>query len=123
MQERSKIQGLKRIIKISIAMLIIAVLVILGLFVKNARTFENSSMDRWLVLSESQQIDAVYKVAPEFDDDMGLLLNCVTKIARIPDSGSMNIRDAISLCYNGMKINSETLTEGLENNDTEKKDK
>ena len=106
MQKRTKIQSLKRIIKIGIATLILVVLIVLGLFVKSNRTFENSNMKKWSELSESQQIDAVYKVVSDVDD-MGLLLNCVTKIADLPDSERMDVRDAISLCYNGIKINIE----------------
>ena len=116
MQKRTKIQKIKRLLKIGIAAGIFALLFVLGLFVKINYTFENSNMKKWLVLSTNQQINTVHKIALDVDD-MDLLLDCVTKIANLPDSENMNIRDAVSLCYNGIKINAGKSSENSESND------
>lgn len=116
MQKRTKLQNLKRFIKIGIAVGLLVVLIVLGVFVKSKQTFENSNTKKWLNLSPTQQIDTVHKVVSDVDD-MDLLLDCVTKIANLPDSDTMDIRDAVALCYNGIKMSIETLPEGLEKND------
>ena len=117
MSKTTKIQRLKRFVKISVACCVLILLVVLGFFVKHIYTFENSNMKKWLSLSEQQQILTVKRVISDFDalENSDLLIQCITKIALLPDSERMDIRDAASLCYNGIKINSN------ENSDDEKK--
>ena len=118
MSKETKIQRLKRLFKISVACCVLILLVVLGFFVKHIYTFENSSMKKWLSLSEQQQVLTIKRVIPDFDtlENNDLLIQCITKIALLPDSENMDIRDAASLCYNGMKINS-----GKDSDDEEKK--
>lgn len=105
MSKTTKIKLIKRILKVSIAGAVLVVLIVLGFFVKNTRTFENADMKKWLALTESQQIATLNRVVANFDNQT-LLIKCVTKIAKLPDSDKMDIRDAIVICYNGIKINS-----------------
>lgn len=104
MQKKSKIKRIKRIFKISIAFGFALLLIILGFFVKHNYTFENSNMKKWLTLSEQQQISTLKRVISNLDNQE-LLIQCVTKIAMLPDSEEMDIGDAAVLCYNGIKIN------------------
>lgn len=104
MSKKSKIRLIKRIIKVFIAVVILVLLILLGFFVKHTRTFEDANMKKWLELSASQQTQTVKRIIPQFDGDT-LLVQCITKIAELPDSEKMNIRDAAVLCYNGIKIN------------------
>ena len=103
----TKIRIIKRIIKITVATVVLVALVFLGFFVKYNYTFENANMEKWLGLSESQRIATINRVIPN-PDNRELLVQCVTKIAELPDSDKMDIRDAISICYNGIKANSES---------------
>jgi len=105
MSKESKIRLIKRILKVSIATVVLLVLVILGFFVNYTYTFENSDMKKWLELTDEQRTKTVKRVIPKLEDD-ALLIQCVTKIAELPDSEKMDIRDAVALCYNGIKINS-----------------
>ena len=101
----TKIKFIKRIMKITIACSVVVVLIVLGFFVKNGyNTFENSGMEKWLSLTESQRIATLRRVVPNCDDNE-LLLKCVTRVAQLPDSDKMDIRDAIVICYNGIKLN------------------
>jgi nitrogen regulatory protein PII-like uncharacterized protein len=103
MSKKTKIKTVKRILKISIAATVAIVLVVLGFFVKHNYTFENASMDKWSDLTSEQQIATLNRVVSDYTDQE-LLLQCVSKIAQISDSGKMDIRDAIVICYNGIKI-------------------
>ena len=38
------------------------------------------------------------------DKDINLLVACVDKMATLPDSGEMAIRDAASLCHTGIQL-------------------
>ena len=105
MSKTTKIKLIKRILKVSIAGAVLVVLIVLGFFVKNTRTFENTDMKKWLALTENQQIATLHRVVTNYDNET-LLIKCVTKIAQLPDSDKMDIRDAIVICYNGIKINS-----------------
>ena len=87
--------------------MVLIALVFLGFFVKYNHTFENANMGKWLTLSESQRVATINRVVSN-PSDQELLLQCVTKIAELPDSDKMDIRDAISICYNGIMANSES---------------
>jgi len=102
--KRTKIQKIKRAIKIMLASFLIMLLVVLGIFVRPVRTFEGSHLPRWLTLSDSQRIATLHKVVHSSDND-DLIIQCVSKIASFPDSDEMIIRYAISFCYNGIKLN------------------
>lgn len=104
MPKKSKTRLIKRMLKISIAGIVGLVLIVLGFFVNRTYTFENSNMKKWLELSDEQQIKTLKRVVKKSDND-DLLIQCVTKIAELPDSEKMDIRDAVVLCYNGIKIN------------------
>lgn len=88
----------------TVAIGILVVLAILGFFVKHNRTFENANMSKWLVLSESQRISTVRRIIPDHSNQE-LLLQCVMKIAQLPDADKMDIRDAIAICDSGIKAN------------------
>ena len=106
MSKKTKFQKLKSFIKISIVVLILAVFVILGLFIKPTRTFENAHMKKWLTLSEQERITTLQRIVPNAENQ-NLLMDCVSKIAELPDSNEMVIHDATVLCYNGIKLNTE----------------
>ena len=106
MTKRTKIQQIKLILKISIVVCVLGIFLVLGFFVKPIRTFEKSPMKKWLSLSEQEQITTVQNIVPNAENQ-DLLIQCITKIATLPDSNKMIIHDAAVLCYNGIKLNSK----------------
>jgi len=107
MAKRTKIQQIKMFIKILIVILVFAIFVVLGLFIKPIRTFENSHMKKWLSLSQQEKITTVQRIVPN-TENQDLLIDCVTKIAELSNSNEMIVHDAVVLCYNGIKLNQET---------------
>ena len=107
MTYKTKIQRIKLFIKISIVVIVICIFIVLGFFVKPTPSFENSNMKKWPLLSDNQKTDVLKNILKN-DFDQDLLIKCVDKIAELPDSSEMQIRDAVSLCYNGIILNSET---------------
>lgn len=106
MKKQTKFQQIKLFVKILIVVLVLSIFVILGLFVKPMQTFENAHMKKWLLLSEQERITTIQRIVPNADNQ-DLLINCVTKIAELPNSNEMVVHDAIVLCYNGIKLNLE----------------
>ncbi len=107
MTKKTKIQLIKRFIKISIIVFVLFTFIVLGFFVKPTHTFENASMKKWAKLTKKQQIETIEHVVKNIQNQ-DLLLDCVSKIASLPKSSEMQIRDATVLCYNGIKLNSES---------------
>ncbi len=106
MTQQTKIQQIKLFIKISIIVCVLGIFVVLGFFVQPIKTFEKSHMKKWLTLSEQEKITTIQRIVPNAEQQ-DLLINCVTKIAELPDSNKMIIHDAAVLCYNGIKLNSQ----------------
>lgn len=104
MTQKTKLQKIKLFIKISIVFVVCCTFVVLGFFVKPIRTFENSNMKKWTMLSEQDKITTIQRIVPNAENQ-DLLIDCVTKISNLPNSNEMIIRDATVLCYNGIKFN------------------
>jgi len=104
----NKIIKIKNFIKIIVASILCVLLVFLTFFVKhNDNISENSIVNKWVDLSDIQRVKILQHIVPEMNDN-DLLIDCVNKIASLPDSENMIIRTAVSLCYNGIILNSVT---------------
>ena len=104
MTRKTKFQYIKNFIKISVATGLVVLFIVLTFFVKHTHTFENSNMAKWTSLSDIQQINTIKRISPDFNKD-DLFMKCMEKIAALPESDNMIIQSAISLCYNGIKLN------------------
>lgn len=101
------IQRIKLFIKASIIIGILAIFIVCGIFVRPTITAENARMEKWLTLNETQRISTIRHVIKDFDGNE-ILIKCVDKIAQLPNSNEMLIRDAIVLCNGGIQMNLES---------------
>lgn len=101
------IQQIKLFIKASIITTVLAIFVVLGIFVRPTIIYENARMEKWLELNDSQRVSTVQHVIKDFDGNE-ILIKCVDKIAQLPNSNEMLIRDAIVLCNGGIQMNLES---------------
>ncbi len=108
MKQNAKIQKIKLFIKTSIIVVLLFIFVVLGIFIRPNHTFENARMKKWLVLDDQQRISTLNRVVKNANDE-GLLFKCVDKIANLPDSNEMLIRDAIVICYNGIQMSAQNV--------------
>ena len=94
---------LKKYLKlfVGIGVLILAVFV----FVQTQKTtaLESGQLKNWRSASVQRRIAAV-KVLTASENNLELLVKCVDKIATLPDSGDMPVRDAVELCFVGMQL-------------------
>lgn len=110
-QKKTKIQQIKRVIKIAVASSLVLLLVVLGFFVQYTnQTYENTNMKKWKKLTDSQKITTLNYVV-KHNPDSELMLACMNKISTLSDANEMMVRDAAALCYNGIKLNTESNAE------------
>ncbi len=107
------IQQIKLFIKASIIIAVLAIFIVLGIFVRPTSSFENARMGKWTTMNDMQRQTAIGRIVKDFDGDE-ILVKCVDKIAQLPDSNEMLIRDAIVLCHGGIQMNLEHVSDEAE---------
>lgn len=85
---------------LGIAVLLIAFFV----FFRTQRSNDLSvgNLKNWIAASTDQRIATTRMVVASDDTDIDLIVACVSKMATLPDSHEMVVRDAISLCHTGI---------------------
>ena len=88
-------------ILIGAAVLIVA----LFIFTASLRTKDLSggSLKNWLSANNEERIATVRTLIGS-DENIDIVVACVSKIATLPDSGEMTIADAARLCNMGMQL-------------------
>lgn len=84
---------------------IAALVLVFMVFVMTQRTenLETATLKKWPAASLERRIAAA-KILVGSDENAELIVQCIDKIAAMPDSGEMEIRDAASLCYTGIQL-------------------
>ena len=94
---------IKRYFKIFIGIAALTLCICVFFFVSRAADLENGNMNNWLAASVEQRTAAV-KILTGGDEHTELMVACLDKIAALPDSSEMMVRDAASLCYTGIQL-------------------
>lgn len=94
---------IKKYFKILIG--IAALLLVFMVFVMTQRSenLEVSTLKKWPAASLERRTAAA-KILTGTDNNAELIVKCIDKIATLPESGEMAIRDAASLCYTGIQL-------------------
>ncbi len=89
-------------ILIGIAALIL-VFVVFVLSQQRAGNLESGALKDWRAAALDRRVAAA-KILSGSDAHSELIVQCIDKIAALPDSGEMAVRDAASLCYTGIQL-------------------
>ena len=100
---------LKKYLKFFIGVAVLLVVVFVFVQTRGGNSLENGQLKNWLNATETRKISAV-RILTASDTDLGLLVKCVDKMAGLPDSGEMYVRDATELCFMGIKLQETTAT-------------
>lgn len=94
---------LKRYLKFIIG--VAALLVVLFMFGQTRATtsLEVGQLKDWGSATVERKITAV-KVLTAQEKDLDLLVKCIDKMATLPDSANLPVRDATELCFMGVKL-------------------
>ncbi|MDE6481813.1 MAG: hypothetical protein K2L25_03290 [Alphaproteobacteria bacterium] len=82
-----------------------ALLLVFAVFVMTQRSesLETAALKKWPAASMERRLAAT-KILIGTDQNAELIVQCIDKIAALPDSGEMAVRDAASLCYTGVQL-------------------
>lgn len=97
---------MKNIVKIILFIAGIGVLLMaIFVFARSQRStdLEAGKLNNWRSATIERRIAAV-KILRASDEHTDLIVACVDKMATLPESGEMAIRDAVSLCYTGIQL-------------------
>jgi hypothetical protein len=98
---------LKRYLKFAIGTAVLLVAVLVFIQTRHTTDLENGQLKDWLNATETRKTAAV-RILTASDANLGLLVKCVDKMAMLPNSGEMYVRDAAELCFMGIKLQEAT---------------
>lgn len=94
---------IKKYLKIYIGIVALLLCGAVFFFIQRASDLENGNIRNWISASAEQRMAAV-KILIGGEEHGDLMVACMDKIATLPDSGEMAVRDAASLCYTGIQL-------------------
>lgn len=93
----------KKYLKIVIGVAALVMVFLIFVLSQRSENLETSTLKKWPTASVERRTAAV-KILTGSDQNVDTIVACVDKIAAMPDSGEMAVRDAASLCYTGMQL-------------------
>lgn len=96
-------KNVKLILKLFIGVTALLLVMVMFSCALRKGNLETDNLKVWRSASFDRRSAAV-RMLTASDDDTELMVACVDKIATLPDSGEMAVRDAVSLCYTGAQI-------------------
>lgn len=93
----------KKYFKIFVGAAVLLLTLIVFFFVQRSCDLETGMLKNWLAAPMDRRIAAV-QIITGADKNIDILVACIDKMASLPDSSEMAIRDAASLCHTGIQM-------------------
>lgn len=94
---------IKKYFKIFIGIAVLILVIVVFFFAQRSSTLETGVLKDWRAANLDRRVAAA-QILVGADENTSLLVECIDKMATLPDSGEMAIRDAASLCHTGMQL-------------------
>ena len=94
---------IKKYTKLFMGIAAIILAIIVFVFIQKSGNLENAKLSSWMSASQERR-SATVKVLTGTNDSVDGVVLCVNKITSLPDSKKMAVRDAVALCYAGIKL-------------------
>ncbi len=94
----------KKYLKIFIGVAVLILAIVVFFFAMRTSNLENASLRKWRAADLNRRMAAA-QILSASDANLDLLVKCVDKIATLPESGDMMVRDAVTLCNMGIIMN------------------
>lgn len=94
---------IKKYLKFIIGIAVLLVVIVVFMLVMQTSDLENGDLKKWRAADLDARMAAA-QIMSASDENLELLVQCVDKMATLPDSGEMAVRDAMSLCYTGIQL-------------------
>ena len=92
---------IKKYLKLFIGVGVLILVLVVFFFAKRSNVLETGTLKDWRAASLDRRISAV-QIMVGADKNSDLLVACIDKMATLPESGEMAVRDAASLCQTGI---------------------
>lgn len=103
MEGEDKMNFTKKYFKIFIGIAVLMLVIIVFFFAQRSSTLETGALKDWRAAAIDRRVAAAQIMTGEADN-IELLVSCIDKMATLPDSSEMAVRDAASLCHTGIKL-------------------
>ena len=94
---------IKKYFKLFVGVCVLIMSVLVFFFAKRSETLEIGTLKDWRTAAIDRRTAAV-KILTASEENIDILVACINKISSMPDSGEMAVRDAMSLCQTGVKL-------------------
>ena len=94
---------IKKYLKLFIGNCVLVMVVLVFFFAKRGETLEIGTLKDWRAAPMDRRVASV-QILMASEDNNDILVACIDKISTLPDSSEMAVRDAISLCQTGLRL-------------------
>lgn len=94
---------LKTHFKLAVGIAVIILVAVTFFFLNKSSNLENGNLRHWAASSAERRVAAV-KILTGSEEHTELMAACMNKMASLPDSAEMPVRDAASLCFTGIQL-------------------
>ena len=101
--KEDEMKFVKNYLKLFIGIAVLILFVVVLFFAFQAKDLENGNMSDWIAASIERRTAAV-KILTGTEEHTELMVQCLDKVANLPDATEMDIRDATALCFIGIQL-------------------
>ncbi len=94
---------IKKYFKIFIGAAVLVLFIVVFFFSQRGTSLEVGMLKDWRGATVERRIAAT-QILTGADENIDVLVACIDKMATLPDSGEMPVRDAAALCYTGIQL-------------------
>lgn len=94
----------KNNLKLFLGVAVLILFMIIFFLFRGPANLEKSNMHHWQSASLQRRAGAINILTGGDAENSELMLQCMDKIASLPNSSKMTVRDSAALCYTGIKL-------------------
>lgn len=94
---------IKKYFKIFIGAAVLVLVIMVFFFSQRSTSLETGTIKNWRAATIDRRISAI-QILTGAEQNIELMVACVDKMATLPDSSEMMVRDAAALCYTGIQL-------------------
>lgn len=95
---------IKKNLKLFVGIAVLILVAVIFFIIQGSTDLERSNMRTWRSASVERRVAAIKILTGGDISEQELMLQCMDKVASLPNSSEMMVRDSASLCYAGIKL-------------------
>lgn len=93
---------MKSVLKFCLGIAVLLIVFFVFFNTQKSNDLATGNLKNWAAASNEQRTTTARVIVASDDANIDLIVACVDKMATLPDSHEMIVRDAISLCHTGI---------------------